>query len=149
MPVNQQIPHYIAEWGFQAFFENLKRQNDRRQLKPESTPISLHPRFLLPSLTVIVTQWIIQPNHLRRVGWDGGSEGVGEGVLDPPPGDAELLGKTLEAHSPSPAPPPPRFTHAPSSTLERAERMHAGQAHHLNRAGVGITDEDWPVTAGG
>ena len=69
-----------------------------RELSPEPTPMShLHPRFLLPSLTVTVTR---RPNHVR--GWGGGLAGSrGEGGLAPPPppptpGDAELLSRTLD-----------------------------------------------------
>ena len=54
-----------------------------RELRPEPTPLShLHPRFLLPSLTVTVTRWIIRPNHLRGA---GGFPRVGKEVLEPPP----------------------------------------------------------------
>ena len=50
-----------------------------RGLGPEPTPMShLHPRFLLPSLTVLVAQWSMRPNHLPGVG-GGRSEAAGGG----------------------------------------------------------------------
>ena len=62
VPVNQQMPCFIADWGCQAFCEN---------------PIShLHPRFVVPSLTVIATR---RPNHIRCVGGGGGGGAVARG----------------------------------------------------------------------